>query len=166
MNLVKKVLMTATALALTASLFAGCSSKSNADLQFKAPEKGQQIATMKVKDFGDIKIMLFADEAPKAVENFATHAKDGYFDGLTFHRVIAEFMIQGGDPQGTGMGGESIWGEPFKDEFSPKLRNFTGALNMENSGPDTNVSQFYIEIGQPGPATATSHCAGTDGPAL
>ncbi|MFZ2538686.1 MAG: peptidylprolyl isomerase [Oscillospiraceae bacterium] len=149
MKLMKKILMITTALAITASLFAGCSKAGKAGtqdglLQFKAPKKGQQIATMKIKDFGDVKIMLFPEEAPKAVENFTTHAKDGYFDGLTFHRVIADFMIQGGDPDGTGMGGESIWGKPFEDEFSPKLRNFTGALSMANSGPKTNGSQFFI----------------------
>ncbi len=149
MKLMRKILMITTALALAASLFTGCSKAGKAGeedglLQFKEPQKGQQIATMKIKDFGDVKIMLFPEQAPKAVENFTTHAKNGYYDGLTFHRIIADFMIQGGDPDGTGGGGQSIWGKPFKDEFSPKLRNFTGALSMANSGPDTNGSQFFI----------------------
>lgn len=112
--------------------------------QFSPPEVGQTIATMSVKGFGDIKIMLFDKEAPKAVENFVTHAENGYYNGVSFHRVINDFMIQGGDPQGTGMGGESIWGKSFEDEFSNSLRNFTGALSMANSGPNTNGSQFFI----------------------
>lgn len=142
MKLYKKILLTAIALALTAALFTGCSTPQGT--QFDGPVKGQQVATMKIKDFGDVKIMLFPKQAPKAVKNFTTHAKDGYFDGLTFHRVIADFMIQGGDPVGNGTGGKSIWDDPFKDEFSPKLRNFTGALSMANSGPNSNGSQFFI----------------------
>ncbi|MFY9380026.1 MAG: peptidylprolyl isomerase, partial [Acutalibacteraceae bacterium] len=91
-----------------------------------------------------IKIRLFPQYAPKTVENFTTHAKNGYYDGLIFHRVIKDFMIQGGDPNGTGMGGESIWGTPFEDEFSQELHNLRGALSMANSGPCTNGSQFFI----------------------
>ncbi len=82
--------------------------------------------------------------APKAVENFVTHAKNGYYDGLIFHRVIKDFMIQGGDPTGTGMGGESIWGKNFEDEFSLDARNYYGALSMANAGPNTNGSQFFV----------------------
>ena len=93
---------------------------------------------------GDMTFVLLDEAAPKAVENFITHAKNGYYDGLIFHRVIADFMIQGGDPTGTGMGGESIWGEPFADEFSPQARNFRGALSMANAGPGTNGSQFFV----------------------
>lgn len=93
---------------------------------------------------GVIKIRLFPDVAPKAVENFVTHAKEGYYDGQTFHRVINDFMIQGGDPTGTGMGGESIWGAPFEDEFSDYAYNFRGALSMANAGANTNGSQFFI----------------------
>jgi len=93
---------------------------------------------------GDIKIRLFDDKAPKAVENFITHAKAGYYDGLIFHRIINDFMIQGGDPLGNGTGGESIWGEPFEDEFTPELHNLRGALSMANAGPNTNGSQFFI----------------------
>ena len=80
----------------------------------------------------------------KTVENFTTHAKNGYYNGLIFHRVIKDFMIQGGDPTGTGMGGESIWGNSFEDEFTPKLHNLRGALCMANAGPNTNGSQFFI----------------------
>lgn len=111
--------------------------------QLQMPEEGEEIAIIHT-NFGDIKIRLFEDIAPKAVENFVTHAKDGYYDGLSFHRVMNEFMIQGGDPMGTGMGGESIWTEPFEDEFSPDYHNFRGALSMANSGPGTNGSQFFI----------------------
>lgn len=94
---------------------------------------------------GDIKIKLFEKEAPKTCENFITHIKNGYYDGLIFHRVIKEFMIQGGDPTGTGRGGESIWGKPFKDEFSPNLKfDRKGLLAMANAGPNTNGSQFFI----------------------
>ncbi len=93
---------------------------------------------------GDIKIKLFSDIAPKTVENFITHAKNGYYNNGIFHRVISDFMIQGGDPDGTGMGGESIWGGSFEDEFSDRLFNTYGALSMANAGPNTNGSQFFI----------------------
>lgn len=93
---------------------------------------------------GSIKIKLFPEIAPKAVENFLTHAEDGYYDGIIFHRVMQEFMIQGGDPTGTGGGGESIFGGNFEDEFSEKAFHFRGALSMANAGPKTNGSQFFI----------------------
>ena len=93
---------------------------------------------------GDMTFVLLSDVAPKTVENFTTHAKNGYYDGLIFHRIIKDFMIQGGDPTGTGCGGESIWGNSFKDEFSIDARNYYGALSMANSGPNTNGSQFFI----------------------
>ena len=111
--------------------------------QLKPIVDGDIVAVMKT-NMGDIKIKLFPAEAPKAVENFTTHAKNGYYNGLIFHRVIKDFMIQGGDPLGKGFGGESIWGESFADEFSPKLHNLRGALSMANSGPNTNGSQFFI----------------------
>ncbi|WP_174728235.1 peptidylprolyl isomerase [Mesobacillus harenae] len=94
--------------------------------------------------FGTIKIKLFPDYAPKTVENFIAHSKNGYYEGLTFHRVMNDFMIQGGDPEGTGGGGESSYGEPFEDEFSTSLFHIRGALSMANSGPNTNGSQFFI----------------------
>lgn len=93
---------------------------------------------------GTIRIRLFPEIAPKAVENFLGHAESGYYDGVIFHRVIEDFMLQGGDPTGTGGGGESIYGEPFEDEFSDQLFNFRGALSMANAGPGTNGSQFFI----------------------
>ncbi|MEK4759019.1 peptidylprolyl isomerase [Viridibacillus sp. FSL E2-0187] len=93
---------------------------------------------------GSIKIKLFPEHAPKTVQNFLTHAENGYYDGIIFHRIIKDFMIQGGDPTGTGMGGESIYGSTFEDEFSNDLFNIRGALSMANAGPGTNGSQFFI----------------------
>ena len=111
--------------------------------QLDPPAQGEEIAVMHTS-MGDIKIKFFPEEAPKAVENFKTLAKEGYYDGITFHRIINDFMIQGGDPTGTGSGGESMYGEYFEDEFSPNLYNFRGALSMANAGPNTNGSQFFI----------------------
>ncbi len=111
--------------------------------QTAMPANGDTVAVMHT-NMGDISIKLFPEQAPKTVENFTTHAKNGYYNGLIFHRVIKDFMIQGGDPTGTGMGGESIWGSPFKDEFHPDLHNLRGALSMANAGPGTNGSQFFI----------------------
>lgn len=93
---------------------------------------------------GIIKFRLFPEQAPKTVENFMGLISDNYYDGTIFHRVIADFMLQGGDPSGTGMGGTSIYGKKFNDEFSSELFNFRGALSMANSGPNTNGSQFFI----------------------
>jgi len=94
---------------------------------------------------GSIEIKLMPETAPKACENFIKLAEKGYYNGLIFHRVIKGFMIQGGDPTGTGAGGESIWGRPFEDEFSPKVQfDALGILAMANSGPNTNGSQFFI----------------------
>jgi peptidyl-prolyl cis-trans isomerase B (cyclophilin B) len=111
--------------------------------QLQLPEAGEEIAIIKT-NYGDIKLRLFPEIAPKAVENFKTHSNDGYYNGVIFHRVIKDFMIQGGDPNGTGMGGESIWGTPFQDEFDLNHRNIRGALSMANAGPNTNGSQFFI----------------------
>lgn len=93
---------------------------------------------------GAIKLKLFPEHAPKTVENFMTHSKNNYYNGIIFHRVIKDFMVQGGDPTGTGMGGESIYGAPFEDEFSRELFHLRGALSMANAGPNTNGSQFFI----------------------
>lgn len=111
--------------------------------QLEKPAKGEKIAVMQT-NMGDIKIRLFPEVAPKAVENFISHAENGYYDGLIFHRVINDFMIQGGDPTGTGRGGESIYGHSFEDEFDLSARNYRGALSMANAGPNTNGSQFFI----------------------
>ncbi|EMD1122326.1 peptidylprolyl isomerase [Listeria innocua] len=103
-----------------------------------------EIEAEMITNRGTIRLKLFPEIAPKTVENFVTHSKNGYYDGLIFHRVIPEFMIQGGDPDGRGTGGESIWGESFEDEFSTEAFNLRGALSMANAGPNTNGSQFFI----------------------
>lgn len=119
---------------------------SKAENQMKEPNVGDQIAIFHIKDYGDITVKFFENVAPKAVENFVTHAKEGYYNGVIFHRVIEEFMIQGGDPQGTGYGGESIWGKGFEEELSVDALPYRGALCMASSGTGTSSlgSQFYI----------------------
>ncbi len=111
--------------------------------QLDKPLAGEIVAVMHTT-MGDISIRLFKDKVPKTVDNFVELSKKGYYDGLIFHRVIKDFMIQGGDPTGTGCGGESIYGEKFEDEFDPDLHNIKGALSMANAGPNTNGSQFFI----------------------
>lgn len=119
-------------------------------IQFETEKAGDTIAVMTTSE-GVIRIRLFPEQAPKTVENFVALAEQGYYNGVTFHRVIEDFMIQSGDPTGTGAGGESIYstGEGdrgyFADEFSWNLWNFRGALSMANLGePGTNTSQFFI----------------------
>jgi peptidyl-prolyl cis-trans isomerase-like 1 len=98
-------------------------------------------------NMGVIEIELFADKTPKTVDNFIGLAKKKYYDGIIFHRVIDNFMIQGGDPTGTGRGGESIYGEKFNDEFVSSLKHDSaGILSMANAGPNTNGSQFFITL--------------------
>lgn len=99
---------------------------------------------------GTIEIKLMPEVAPKACENFTRLVEKGYYDGLIFHRVIPGFMIQGGDPEGTGRGGNSIWGTPFEDEVSLKVKfDKVGLLAMANAGPATNRSQFFITTSKP-----------------
>jgi peptidylprolyl isomerase len=94
---------------------------------------------------GSIELKLFPRLAPKTCENFVGLINKGYYDGIIFHRIIPEFMLQCGDPTGTGRGGESIWGKPFEDECTPDLRfDKVGLLAMANAGPNTNGSQFFI----------------------
>lgn len=112
-------------------------------MQAELPAEGEEIAVITTSE-GVVKVRFFPEEAPKAVENFKTLAKDGYYDGLTFHRVINDFMVQTGDPTATGRGGESCWGEDFETEVSEKLHFYRGAVAMANAGPDTNGSQFFI----------------------
>lgn len=115
-----------------------------------AAVKGPQ-ATIKT-NLGEIKIQLFEEQTPKTVKNFVQLAEKGYYDGVIFHRVIPDFMIQGGDPTGTGRSGKSIYGKAFEDEFSDQLFNFTGAVSMANAGPNTNGSQFFIVSNEHVPA--------------
>ena len=121
----------------------------NVDIaNFTAPQKGDTIISMKIKDYGTVKFRLFPEYAEKGVENFVELAKKGYYDGLKFHRVINDFMIQGGDPEGTGMGGESIWGGKFDGGTDPHLIHVAGALAYANSGgTSTDGSQFYVVTG-------------------
>ncbi len=133
----------------------GCSSKvvnlakvESNELQFIKPQKGDTVATIKT-DLGDIKVVLYPQYAPLAVENFVSLSQNGYYNGVKFHRVIEDFIIQSGDPTGTGTGGNSIWELPFSDEFSDKLHHYSGALSMANSGEDTNRSQFFIVTSSP-----------------
>lgn len=139
-------------------VLAGCATQG---AQVKPPTSGENIATLQPQNLlpetrketnivkikiettlGDIYADLYPTEAPKTVQNFVTLAKKGFYEGIIFHRVIPNFMIQTGDPTGTGMGGP---GYKFKDEFSPKLRHDKpGVLSMANSGPNTNGSQFFI----------------------
>lgn len=112
---------------------------------FIMPEVGEKIAVINVKDFGTIKIKLFPEDAEKGVENFIGLAEMGYYDELIFHRIIPDFMNQGGDPKGNGTGGKSIWGEKFDGGTDENLYHFTGAVAYANSGAtSTNGSQFYI----------------------
>ncbi len=129
-------------LSLIASLTLVCACGANAQ------NKAETIIALKTNQ-GTIKIKLYPDIAPKTCENFIGLVKKGYYDGLIFHRVIPGFMIQGGDPTGTGMGGESVWGGKFEDEFSSKVEfNKPGILAMANSGPGTNGSQFFITVAE------------------
>ena len=113
--------------------------------QTREPKAGDTIVTFDVKDFGEIKALLFPEVAPYGVKNFTLHAKEGYYDGLTFHRIISDFMIQGGDPDGNGTGGESIWKTPFYNETAPQACVIRGSLCYANAGYDpSNGSQFFI----------------------
>lgn len=162
MKLHRLLAAAAAALLLTASM-AGCSSNDagataypdkKLGFQLDKPEKGEKVAIMHTS-MGDISIRFFPDAAPKAVENFQKLAEKGYYNDLTFHRVIEDFMIQGGDPDGDGTGGESIYKSDsnkkgaFEDEFDAKLLNLRGSLAMANSGPNTNGSQFFINQAPP-----------------
>ena len=140
-------------------ILSGCNSKeaketmpSTAKLQTSTKQSSEsnrtnqkgEIVVLKTNQ-GDITLKMFPKVAPLAVENFVTHAKEGYYDGLIFHRVIKGFMIQGGDPTGTGTGGESIWHKEFVNEYAPNVTfNRPFLLAMANHGPNTNGSQFFI----------------------
>ena len=162
----KKFISAVTAAVLSAAVFTGCEGTPDSDIadgignvdasttqqlsdadihNFIMPEPGEKIAVITVKDMGEIKIKLFPEDAPKGVENFVGLAEMGYYDELIFHRVIQNFMNQGGGPRGDGTGGKSIWGEKFEGGTSEHLYHFTGAVAYANSGStSTNGSQFYI----------------------
>lgn len=111
--------------------------------QLEMPKVGEEIVILQTNK-GDIYIRLFPQSAPITVANFVALCKNGYYDGLTFHRVIKDFMIQSGDPKADGTGGDSVWGSDFEDEFNANLLNLRGSLSMANAGPGTNGSQFFI----------------------
>lgn len=111
--------------------------------QKRCVQAGDTVAKM-TTNHGEIWIRLTPDTTPKTVENFVGLSERGAYNGLIFHRVIPKFMIQGGDPLGTGTGGESIWGGEFEDEFSADLKNIRGSISMANRGANTNTSQFFI----------------------
>ncbi len=132
------------------------SSESMAQTVNKKPKKEKKIMESKndtltvaiiETNMGTIELELFAKKAVKTVENFVGLAEKGYYNGVIFHRVIDNFMIQGGDPTGTGRGGQSLWGEPFEDEVNTGLKHDSeGILSMANAGPNTNGSQFFITL--------------------
>jgi cyclophilin family peptidyl-prolyl cis-trans isomerase len=128
---------------------AGCGpSSGNPKVPAGAKSSGGMHGTIET-DKGAIEIQFLAADAPKAVENFRLLAEHGYYDGLTFHRIVKGFMIQGGDPVGDGSGGQSAWGEPFADEINPDSALYRGGYRrgmvaMANAGPNTNGSQFFI----------------------
>jgi len=113
----------------------------------KVKETKTQLVAVFETNMGTFECELFEDKAPKTVANFVGLAEKGYYNGVIFHRVIDNFVIQGGDPTGTGRGGESIYGHPFEDEFHPDLKHDkAGVLSMANAGPNTNGSQFFITL--------------------
>jgi peptidyl-prolyl cis-trans isomerase-like 1 len=116
------------------------------DELLKLADNEQLVATIKTNK-GEMKLELYPKEAPQTVKNFAGLILKGYYNGITFHRVIKDFMIQGGDPTGTGSAGDSYYGIEFEDEFSPNLSHTgAGILSMANRGPNTNTSQFFITL--------------------
>lgn len=142
----KKVVALIASAVLAAGVFTGCAPKlDDVDFQnFTAPAEGEEIAVITFKDFGQVKIKFFPELAEKGVENFVSLAKDKYYDELIMHRIIEDFMVQGGDPKGNGTGGSSFWGEDFEIEATDKLYNFTGAVCYAHAQGGGNGSQFYI----------------------
>ncbi len=114
---------------------------------FTEPVEGEKVAVLDIEGYGQVKIKLFPEQCPKGVENFENLINSGYYDGLTFHRVIKDFMIQGGDPTGTGGGGQSIWGKGFAQEINTGLRHFSGAVSYATAIDKLNGSQFFIVTG-------------------
>ena len=161
-----KKIMIGASLALSIGLFAACgtdnSTKETKESTAKTTESSVDLNKLALPQLNDqvtdneylvemdttkgsIKIKLFPEQAPKAVENFVTHAKEGYYKDTSFHRVVKDFMIQGGDPKGDGTGGESIWKKGFKTEDSNQLYNIRGALSMARAASrSSNGSQFFI----------------------
>lgn len=149
----KKVAAIISVLLIVITLSTGCKKTEepmpvqvSRELQLKGPAVGDSIAVFDTS-LGVFRVVLYPQYAPSAVQNFVTHSKNGYYNSSTFHRVIADFIIQGGDPTNTGSGGDSIWMLPFENEFSEELHHYRGALCMVNTGKDTNKSQFFVVKG-------------------
>ena len=148
----KKIFILFALLLVFSCLFSGCKKKmdipeiTSSEMQLRGPSPGDTIAIFDT-NLGVFKAVLYPEFAPRAVENFTTHARDKYYDGVTFHRVIQDFVVQSGDPTHTGSGGDSIWMIPFENEVSEELHHYRGALGMANAGPDQNKSQFYVVAG-------------------
>ena len=135
-------------LTLTLGCKNGSTTQQKGDIvtQYMNGKDSVTVAVIKT-NMGTIEILLFDELVPKTVENFVGLAQKGYYNGIIFHRVIENFMVQGGDPTGTGRGGESFWGKSFADEFNMELKHLTpGVLSMANAGPNTNGSQFFITL--------------------
>ncbi|HPO56775.1 MAG TPA: peptidylprolyl isomerase [Ignavibacteriaceae bacterium] len=146
----KKITLALLLFALIAGCYAQNTNQKNnkGKTMTESQEKKEQkvVAVMKTT-MGEIEIELFDKLTPKTVNNFVGLANKGYYNGVIFHRVIDNFMIQGGDPTGTGRGGESIYGKKFEDEIVSTLRHDgAGILSMANAGPNTNGSQFFITL--------------------
>jgi len=147
----RTILISLLLLVINFSGFTACSNQEKNQSENNMKETKVMIDSITVAviktNMGTIEIQLFSDKAPKTVENFEGLVNKGYYKGVIFHRVIDKFMIQGGDPTGTGRGGESIWGKSFEDEFDPSLKfDEPGILAMANAGPNTNGSQFFITV--------------------
>lgn len=149
--MIKKIFAAVLCAALLVTTLTACGKQELLEKQnvnyasnYEALEAGDKIAVITVKDYGTIKIHLFPEYAPKAVENFIGLAEMGYYDELIFHRIIESFVIQGGDPKGDGTGGNSIWGGDFDLESTPSLYHFTGAVAYAHAQNGGNGSQFYI----------------------
>ena len=133
--------------AMLTGIFSGCGRQETSVKNFTAPESGEDIVCIQVENYGEIKIKLFSGLMPKACENFTGLAESGYYNELTFHRVIPNFMIQGGDPEGTGRGGsdETIKGEFSENGVENNISHERGVISMtRSSDPDSASSQFFI----------------------
>lgn len=158
LKMVKSLVAVALCAVISCGFMAGCDNKQGGEINedgltyknFEEPKVGEDVIKITVKGYDDpIIIKLFPDVAPKACENFFGLAERGYYDGVIFHRIIEDFMVQGGDPEGTGFGGESLWGEGIPQENSDKLRHFAGTISYATTTVNpTNKSQFFIVTGK------------------
>ncbi len=154
----QRIAAAALCCALTVPMLCACNKEvvleNQKILNFTAPEQGEEIVVMTIKDYGDVKIKLFAEECPEGVENFKALVESGYYDELIFHRVIDDFVIQGGDPKGDGTGGVDANGtDGFSQTISPSLQHYAGALAYAVGQDQLNASQFYIVTGMKTDAT-------------